>query len=30
LIDREGMVQYRYLGSLLELETILEDMRTLW
>ena len=30
LIDREGMVQYRYLGSLLEVETILEDMRTLW
>ncbi len=30
LIDREGMVQYRYLGSLLEVETVLEDMRTLW
>jgi protein SCO1/2 len=30
LIDREGMVQYRYLGSLLEVETILDDMRTLW
>jgi protein SCO1/2 len=30
LIDREGMVQYRYLGSLLEVETILEDMRTFW
>jgi protein SCO1 len=30
LIDREGMVQYRYLGSLLEVETILEDMRALW
>jgi protein SCO1 len=30
LIDREGMVRYRYLGSLLEAETILEDMRTLW
>jgi protein SCO1 len=30
LIDREGMVQYRYLGSLLEVETIVEDMRTLW
>jgi protein SCO1/2 len=30
LIDREGLVQYRYLGSLLEGETILEDMRTLW
>jgi protein SCO1 len=30
LIDREGMAQYRYLGSLLEVETILEDMRTIW
>jgi protein SCO1 len=30
LINREGMVQYRYLGSLLEVETILEDTRTLW
>jgi hypothetical protein len=30
LIDREGMVQYRYLGSFLEVETIVEDMRTLW
>jgi protein SCO1/2 len=30
LIDREGMVRYRYLGSLLEVETIMEDMRTLW
>jgi protein SCO1/2 len=30
LIDREGMVRYRYLGGLLELETIVEDMRTLW
>ena len=30
LIDREGMVWYRYLGSLLEVETLLEDMRTLW
>jgi protein SCO1/2 len=30
LIDREGMVRYRYLGSLLEVETLLEDMRTLW
>jgi protein SCO1 len=30
LIDREGMVQYRYLGSLLEVETILADMRILW
>jgi protein SCO1/2 len=27
LIDREGMVRYRYLGSLLEVETMLEDMR---
>jgi protein SCO1/2 len=30
LIDREGMAQYRYLGSLLEVETIVEDMRTIW
>jgi protein SCO1 len=30
LIDREGMVRYRYLGSLLEVENMLEDMRTLW
>jgi protein SCO1/2 len=30
LIDREGMVRYRYLGSLLEVETILDDMHTLW
>jgi protein SCO1 len=30
LIDRQGLVRYRYLGSLLEVETILEDMRTLW
>jgi protein SCO1 len=30
LIDQEGMARYRYLGSLLEVETILEDMRTLW
>jgi protein SCO1 len=30
LIDREGVVRYRYLGNLLEVETILEDMRTLW
>jgi protein SCO1 len=30
LLDREGMVRYRYLGSLLEVETILEDIRTLW
>jgi protein SCO1/2 len=30
LIDREGRVQYRYLGGFLEVETIVEDMRTLW
>ena len=30
LIDREGMVRYRYLGSLLEVENMLEDIRTLW
>ena len=30
LVNREGMVQYRYLGSLLEVETILEDIRILW
>jgi len=30
LLDQEGMVWYRYLGSLLEVETMLEDMRTLW
>lgn len=30
LIDEEGMVRYRYLGSLLEVEIMLEDMRTLW
>jgi len=30
LIDREGMVPYRYLGSLLEVETMVEDMRSLW
>jgi protein SCO1/2 len=30
LIDREGMVHYRCLGSLLEMETMLEDLRTLW
>jgi len=30
LIDREGMVRYRYLGSLLDVEIMLEDMRTLW
>ena len=30
LIDQEGMVRHRYLGSLLEVEAILADMRTLW
>jgi len=30
LIDREGMVRYRYLGSLLEVDTILQDMCALW
>ena len=30
LIDREGVVWYRYLGSLLEVETMMEDVRTLW
>ena len=30
LIDREGMVRYRYLGSLLEVETMLEDVCPLW
>jgi cytochrome oxidase Cu insertion factor (SCO1/SenC/PrrC family) len=29
LIDREGMVQYRYLGSLLEVETVLDDIHQL-
>jgi len=29
LIDREGMVRYRYLGGILEVETILEDIRKL-
>jgi protein SCO1/2 len=29
LIDREGMVQYRYLGSLLEVETVLDDIHHL-
>jgi protein SCO1/2 len=29
LIDREGRVRYRYIGGLLEVETILEDMRHL-
>jgi protein SCO1 len=30
LIDRQGMVRYRYLGSPLEEQTIVADMRTLW
>jgi cytochrome oxidase Cu insertion factor (SCO1/SenC/PrrC family) len=25
LIDREGMVRYRYLGGVLEMETVLDD-----
>ena len=29
LIDREGIVRYRYIGGLLEVETILEDLRHL-
>jgi protein SCO1/2 len=29
LIDREGIVRYRYLGALLEVETVLEDIRRL-
>lgn len=29
LIDREGMVRYRYLGVMLEPETVLEDIRKL-
>jgi cytochrome oxidase Cu insertion factor (SCO1/SenC/PrrC family) len=29
LIDREGRVRYRYIGGLLEVETVLEDMRHL-
>lgn len=29
LIDREGMVRYRYLGGILEVETVLEDIRKL-
>ena len=29
LLDREGMVRYRYLGGLLEVEIVLEDMRSL-
>ena len=26
-LDPEGMVQYRYLGGILEVETVLEDIR---
>jgi cytochrome oxidase Cu insertion factor (SCO1/SenC/PrrC family) len=29
LVDREGMVRYRYLGGLLEVEIVLEDIRSL-
>lgn len=29
LIDREGMVRYRYLGAALEVKTVLEDLRRL-
>jgi protein SCO1/2 len=29
LIDREGVVRYRYLGSVLEVETVLDDLRQL-
>lgn len=29
LIDREGMVRYRYLGGILGVETVLEDIREL-
>ncbi|HSX83398.1 MAG TPA: SCO family protein [Candidatus Saccharimonadia bacterium] len=29
LLDREGLVRYRYLGSLLEGEVVLADMRSL-
>jgi len=29
LLDREGMVRYRYLGGLLEVERVLEDMHSL-
>jgi protein SCO1/2 len=29
LIDRKGMVRYRYLGGVLEVETVLEDIRKL-
>jgi protein SCO1/2 len=29
LIDREGMVRYRYLGGVLEMETMLADIRQL-
>ena len=30
LLDQAGMVWYRYLGSRLEVETMLEDVRPLW
>ena len=29
LIDGNGMVRYRYIGGLLEVETILKDLRHL-
>ena len=29
LIDRKGMVRYRYLGGILKVETVLEDIRKL-
>jgi hypothetical protein len=29
LLDREGMVRYRYLGGLLEAEVVLQDLRSL-
>ena len=29
LIDRKGMVRYRYLGGVLEVDTLLEDIRKL-
>lgn len=29
LIDRKGLVRYRYLGGVLEVETLLEDIRKL-
>lgn len=30
LIDREGMVRYRYVGGILEVETVLENISKLW